>query len=351
MNDLNLRRDLRNKNQIIFFSLIILFILVFLLFISRITLPLLIAYIIYLIVNPLIPILCKFGLRRLYAVILTFIFIFIFMGYPVIKIMENLIKDAENLQYYIPKIEQSIKTAYIYLVNFLDSKFSFKLDDRYINDLIDLTKSSVQNFFLDFPKILANILEWILLIPIFTFFLLKDDHKLSNILINITPNSLFERTYYLTHEFNKKISGYVMAKFIEALIVGLIITTGLWLMNIKFALIFGLIAAVTNVIPYIGPILGTFPAVAWSFSVYGIHPITGAILLLYIIANVFDMFLVFPILISKIVDLHPVVVIISVVLSSQHFGILGMVISIPLVAILKLIIVETYRSLYYPATK
>ena len=69
-------------------------------------------------------------------------------------------------------------------------------------------------------------------------------------------------------------------------------------------------------------------------------------MLLYIIANAIDIFFVFPILVSKIVDLHPVLVVISVILGSQYFGIVGMIVSIPMAAAIKLIIIEVYEETY-----
>jgi putative permease len=65
-----------------------------------------------------------------------------------------------------------------------------------------------------------------------------------------------------------------------------------------------------------------------------------------LIANIIDMGLVFPLLVSKIVDLHPIVVVASVILGSQYWGLVGMIVSIPLAAAVKLIFIELYREIY-----
>ena len=67
---------------------------------------------------------------------------------------------------------------------------------------------------------------------------------------------------------------------------------------------------------------------------------------MFLIVNAFDLALVFPILVSKIVNLHPIVVVVSVILGSQMMGVVGMVISIPLAAAIKLLLTEIYKYLY-----
>ena len=67
---------------------------------------------------------------------------------------------------------------------------------------------------------------------------------------------------------------------------------------------------------------------------------------IYIVVNVIDIAIIFPILVSKIVDLHPVVVVMSVILGSQYFGLVGMIVSIPIAAAIKLIGVELYEEFY-----
>ena len=140
--------------------------------------------------------------------------------------------------------------------------------------------------------------------------------------------------------------GYIFAKFIEATIVGTIITMGLYILDIRFFLLLGLIAAVTNIIPYVGPLLGSAPGIVLVMAEYGMGPTTGGVVLLYLIANAIDIASVFPILVSKIVDLHPIIVVVSVILGSQYFGLVGMIISIPVAAAVKLIIHEIYSEVY-----
>ena len=155
---------------------------------------------------------------------------------------------------------------------------------------------------------------------------------------------MVEKAYYFFHQFNTKFGDYIFAKFVEAAIVGTVITTGLLIIEFPFALLLGLFAAITNILPYIGPLLGFIPALI--VGLVDQSPALGQMTLLYLIANIIDLALVFPILVSKIVNLHPMVVVVSVILGSQVAGIVGMIVSIPLAAFLKLFFVEIYNELY-----
>jgi putative permease len=231
--------------------------------------------------------------------------------------------------------------------DFIKINTGHEIDSTYILQFLNEAKASIGGFAVKIPNYLANIMEWVFLVPFFTFFIIRDSVSSKKTLLSFTPNMIFERFYYVTHVFNRQLGNYFFAKFVEAIIVGGIITIGLVLMEIKYAVILGFIAGLTNIVPYVGPFLGLIPAIVLAMVEYGITSSTmGAVLVLYAVANIVDVFFVFPFLVSKIVNLHPMIVAISVIVGSHYMGITGMVISIPVVAAIKLIITEIYNEIY-----
>lgn len=330
---------------IFFFGLIFLFGIA-LLSLPRAAIPLTIAYVIFLIVNPALPTLAKLGLSKTLSITLLFVALLFFFVYPIVKVVPTITNEAKEFKDNIPRIEQYIETQYSKIRGTVKEKTGYEIPSKYVGQGIEIARKGTANFLLNLPQLLGSLIEWIFLVPLFLFFLLKDATSFKKAILRLTPNSIFERFYFLTHKFNSQLGDYIFAKFVEASIVGIIITSGLLILDIKFALLLGLVAGMTNVIPYVGPVLGTIPAIVLGFAEYGTTPTTGAIVILYVIANAIDMGVVFPILVSKIVDLHPVVVVMSVILGSQFLGILGMVVSIPLAAAFKLIIIEIYNEVY-----
>jgi putative permease len=313
---------------------------------SRLAIPLGLAYISYLITAPLIVYLMKMGLNKISAITVVFIGLALLSSYPIIKVVPAINKQTKHVQYYFPKIEHYLKVNYQLFRTKLKKHTGMEVDGEAINDFINYGQDLSKSVLLNIPVILTSLLEWILLVPLFLFFLLKDGNNFKRLVLGVVPNSIFERFYYLFHQFNKQLGGYILAKFIEASIVGIIITIGLIVLDVRFSFLLGLLAAITNIIPYLGPVIGAIPAILLGLVEYGPNSTFMAIVILYTVANVIDLALVFPILVSQIVDLHPVIVVISVIVGSQYLGVIGMVISIPLAAAAKLFFIEIYKELY-----
>ena len=338
--------NFKENVRLVFFFGSILLVLSTLVTMPRVSFPLMVGYIIYLIVNPAIPALEKIGINRTWAVLGVFSSLMFFSIYPIVKVVPTVSKEIENVQYYIPKVEGYVKVKYEQIRDEIRDRTGYEMGDSYIIQGIDYVRKATTSILLNVPKIVANVLEWIFLVPLYIFFFLKDGPSFKRIVLKLTPNSIFERFYQLSHKFNRQLGDYIFAKFVEASIVGIIITTGLLILDVRFALLLGLIAAITNIIPYAGPVIGFVPGLLFGLAEYGGGATLGAVVLLYVIANAIDIAFVFPILVSKIVDLHPILVVISVILGSQYMGIIGMIISIPLAAAAKLIFQEFYKEFY-----
>jgi len=330
---------------IFFFSIFVLAGLT-LLNLPRLTIPLVVAYVFYLVMRPVVPWLVKRGIGRGASIGIVFLGMIFLTTYPVFKIVPTITEETKNFQYFLPKIEDYIRKNYKKLSGEIKKRTGYEVGDEVLTNSLRYGTLASKTVLLSVPQVLTSLIEWIFLVPFFIFFFLKDARSFKHNLLSLAPNSIFERSYFLFHQFNKKFGDYIFAKFIEASIVGFIITSGLLIMGVKFSFLLGLIAAATNIIPYIGPVIGMVPALAWGIAEFGMSPTFGAILILYLVANTIDLAIVFPILVSKIVDLHPLVVVASVILGSQYLGIVGMVISIPLAASMKLVLLEIYFELY-----
>ena len=332
--------------QYIFFLLTGLTFLLVATLLPRVTLPFLVSYILFLILKPLFQLFVRWKMSRFMATVATLGILFFSVTYPIVEIVPIITDESKKIEVYIPRVEPFLREKNKKLQAWAKEKAGINLTADYSEDVIGYFQKGTQNFLLSIPRIVTSTLEWTLLIPLFLFFLLMDGSSIRYRLLKLVPNPIFERTYYLTHQFSKQFGDYIFAKFIEASIIGIIITVGLIIIGYPFAFILGIIAGITNIIPYLGPFLGAIPAIIIGLIHGEPNTTIGAVGLLYLIANIFDLALVFPILVSKIVDLHPIIVVFSVILGSQAWGVVGMVISIPLAAVGKLLIQEIYHEIY-----
>lgn len=347
----NNRKNINLIQLVFFFSVIALFCSL-VLALPRISIPLSLAYILSLALTPIVSSLMALRMSKTTATVFIFIALGFLIGWPLVKIIPMLANEAQNLQDIIPKIEQYVILQFEYFREFIKMKTGHEIGDTYVYQGLQEFQGWSATTVTRIPNILANIMEWIFLVPFFTFFIIRDSDSFKKMLLSFTPNMIFERFYYVIHVFNRQLGNYFFAKFVEAVIVGGIITSGLLIMNIKYAVILGFIAGLTNIVPYVGPFLGVAPAIVLGMLEYGMtSPTMGAIVALYAVANAVDVFFVFPFLVSKIVNLHPMIVAASVIVGSHYMGITGMVISIPVVAAIKLIITEIYNEIYTERSK
>lgn len=335
------------KIQLIFFGVILILFCSLVLALPRISIPISLSYILYLALTPIVNGVVRLNLSKTNATLIVFLVLTVLVGVPLFKVIPVLTLQTKDLQYSLPKVEQFAIAQYEIVTKFVKEKTGYELADGYIFQTLTQLESRATDFVIKLPNYLATLLEWIFLVPFFTFFLIRDSNIFKKMLLSFTPNTIFERFYYVIHVFNRQLGDYFFAKFVEAVIVGGIITIGLMAMGINNAVILGFVAGLTNIVPYVGPILGVIPALLIVMIEYGLtSPTMGAVLILYAIANAVDVVFVFPFLVSKIVNLHPMLVAISVIVGSHYAGITGMVISIPVVAAIKLIVTEIYNEIY-----
>lgn len=140
---------------------------------------------------------------------------------------------------------------------------------------------------------------------------------------------LFERSQH-------QIGRWLRGQLVLALVVGVLVFFGLTALGVKYALILAIIAAVLEVIPYVGPILSAVPAIFLAFLQ---SPFTGTLVLgLYVLIQQIENHLLQPKIMEKAVGLHPVVVITVLLIGAKIAGVIGMVLAVPLASVVSVFI-------------
>lgn len=200
------------------------------------------------------------------------------------------------------------------------------------------------------PKSALKLGSLMVLVPIFLFFFLRDGNNIMRGLVSLAPNRYFEMAHDLSFLVSRQMAHFVRGRIIEAVIIGLVITIGLSFTDIRYAPLLGLFAGVTNLIPYIGPLLGMIPGILIAAVDLGIGGQFWWIVILYIIIAqvILDNFILIPILISRVANLHPLLVILAIMMGGKLYGVLGMIIGVPIVSAFKIAFIEVrhYRRAF-----
>lgn len=174
-----------------------------------------------------------------------------------------------------------------------------------------------------------------IIIPFLVFFILNDSHALQKAVVQQIPNRYFEMSLSLIHKANEQLGRYIRGVLLDAAIVGTMVVIALLLLDLRYAVFIGILAGMANLIPYLGPVVGGIPAIVISVIDNGNFTGVPSILLAFGVVKIIDDVIVQPLVVSKSVELHPVTVIIAIYVGGHVAGILGMIVAVPLVAIIK----------------
>lgn len=194
-----------------------------------------------------------------------------------------------------------------------------------------------------FPQLLANnyqpilgTLAMVLMVPIFSFFLLSDKKGIRRSVMGLVPNRYFEIVLILMKKFDENVGNYIRVILLEMFAVAMMTTIVLTIVGVPYSIVIGAIAGITNIIPYIGPWIGGLIAVL-VIIISGMPTVTilWAGIAMWLVQQV-DNYMVYPAIVGKTMKMNPLLVILTV-LAGSSFGkgvginVVWMLISVPLV--------------------
>jgi predicted PurR-regulated permease PerM len=174
------------------------------------------------------------------------------------------------------------------------------------------------------------------------FFVLRDLPTLKSEVLSLPGPARREELLHLVGDATQVLEGFLRGQGLIALIIGTVTAIGLAVLGVPYALLIGIIAGVTNLIPYLGPVVGgTIAAISAAF----VSPQLVLWTVLYIVAvQQLESTFLSPVIMADQVHLHPVSVILSLLIGATLGGIVGMLIAVPLAAVSKVVFVYYYEK-------
>ena len=171
--------------------------------------------------------------------------------------------------------------------------------------------------------------------------MLKDGHKLPGQIVKILPNTYRHEGVKILQDLNNTLSAYIQGQVIVSLFVGVGCYIGYSIIGLNYALVLGLVVAVANIIPYLGPFIGAAPAV-----IIALLDSPGKALLAALVVTVvqqIDGNFLSPLIIGKRLNTHPLTIILLLIGAGSFGGILGMILAVPTYAVLKAVTLNIIR--------
>ncbi|USS86364.1 AI-2E family transporter [Fructilactobacillus cliffordii] len=319
-------------------------------FISTIFAPLLIAGFLYYMLNPILELLMKVPITKtkrisrsggtaIIFVVLLGLIVFLLVSF-IPRLVAQIANMASNMPQFAAHQEASLTklTKHGFLKNINWDPIIAKVQSEYsayLKTLLSHLSSSAGNII----SMAASVVVTIITAPIILFYMLKDGDKLVPSLEKMLPG-LSDRhrkqTRILLRKMNQTLSHYIGGQVIECLFVGTFTSIGYFLIGQKYALLLGVFAGFCNLIPYVGPYIGILPALLVAITVSPVQAIWTIVVV--IIVQQVDGNFVYPNVIGKTLNIHPLTIIIILLAAGNIAGLLGMILAIPIYAIVKVVI-------------
>ena len=331
-------------------------------FLAIVGLPIILAGILYYLMNPAVDYLERKGIKRIYSIFGLFILVIglIVCGVVVIvpKIQEQSMSFVENLPGYLDNIENKVNEI---LSDPIFSQVQDQLEasnEKLIASMTDiiqnLSRSTIQNIGSFFGAV-ATVVLAVITMPFILFYLLKDGRQLAPYFVKFLPTKMRKPSLTVLKEMNDQVSSYIRGQLTVAFAVAIMFMVGFSLIGLDYAITLGIAAGFLNLIPYLGSFLAIVPAV--FLGIVGGPVLLVKVLVVFVIEQTIEGRLISPLVLGNELSIHPVTILLVLLTSGKLFGLVGVILGIPVYAAAKVIITHifewytTVSSLYEEETE
>ncbi|WP_318504787.1 AI-2E family transporter [Photobacterium leiognathi] len=299
--------------------------------------PLLVAIVLAYLLEWPVARLTKLGLPRTFSVMLVLLLFAGLMSLALFGLVPTIWHQVVNLTADVPKMFNDLQVY----VSSLPERYPDFVQPAQVVDLMNNLREKVLGMGESVVKgslaslvSIATLGVYLILVPLLIFFLLKDKDEMMQALLKVLPKNR-RLASKVGSEMNEQISNYIRGKVIEILIVGIASYVTFAVMDLRYAVLLGVLVGLSVLIPYIGAAAVTVPVAMVGLFQWGWTPDFWWLLLAYGIIQALDGNVLVPVLFSEAVNLHPVAIIVAVLVFGGLWGFWGVFFAIPLATLVK----------------
>ncbi|MCD8501430.1 MAG: AI-2E family transporter [Bacillaceae bacterium] len=305
----------------------------------RILTPFMIAGIVTYLLHPIIEQLKNMGVGRPLGILLIYV-IFMFLLVSILLrgtpyIVNEFKELIENIPTYVDQYRQVVEQLYK-RTSMMPEGMRTRLEG-FVSDVELVAADGLVEAIANIKNLLDYLLM-LIIIPFVVFYLLKDFHLIEKSVWYLTPRKWRSSGRQLLRNINISLGNYIRGQIIVCVVVGVIATIGLLVIGMPYAVILGIFIGLTNIIPYFGPLIGALPVVAIAFTV-SFRLVLAALIVNFTIQLV-EGNILSPLIVGKSLHMHPILIIFALVVGAEVGGIIGLILSVPILAVVKVIAIH-----------
>jgi predicted PurR-regulated permease PerM len=305
---------------------------VFMLFELRsILVPLAFALITAILLNPFVNILFKKKINRIVAISISLFVAILFVAGVLYFISSQVVKFSENM----PLLEKKFSILFHNLQLWLQNNYSLSLEKQ--RQMLSEAATNLKPLIGQTVGTVLGTLSMVVLLPIYIFLMLFYKTLILNFLYEVFAEKNSTQVGNVLEQTKNAIQSYMVGLLLEAIIVAGLNSAALLILGVQYAILLGVIGALLNVLPYIGGIIAiALPVLIATVTKDGYTTQLG-IIIAYAIIQFIDNNILVPRIVSSQVKINALVSLVIVLLGGTVWGVAGMFLSIPFIAVLKII--------------
>ncbi|MED1792483.1 AI-2E family transporter [Brevibacillus nitrificans] len=304
---------------------------------EEVLVPVLVGLIIAYLLHPIVQLLERRRVPRLMAVLLIYGSFVLIIAIAVVNAIPIFTKQLVELSDDLPRLSEwyykwmSEWEAHKY---FLPDSISHGVDRVILQSHENMSRSVTQlvnNARNSIGKVLAYAV-----VPFIAFYLLKDMKQLHEAGMSVVPRAYRKQVLAVLRDINESLGNYIHGQMTVAIIVGVFAYLGYWLVGMPYPFVLAAFVCLTNIIPYIGPLIGAAPAVVVALTIS--TKMLLLVLLINIVIQVVEGNILSPNIVGRSLHLHPLLIIMALLAGEAIGGIIGLIVAVPVLAVCKVII-------------
>lgn len=321
-------------------------------FVEVVLLPMILTGLLYYLLNPIVDWMEKNKVSRTAAISIVFVFIVILivwgLGVAIPSIQKQVSSFASNVPNYIQEIENQVATL------LKDDRFEQfrptviqmlnQLNDQIVSFAQKFSSNAV-NWASSLISTASQIIVAILIMPFILFYLLRDGKNLNGHITKYLPTAWRLPVGTVLTDVNSQLSNYVRGQVTVAIIVALMFSFLFTIIGLSYPITLGILAGFLNLIPYLGSFLAMIPAVILGL-VAGPFMLVK-VLIVFMVEQTIEGRFVTPLIIGSSLSIHPITILFVLLTSGQMYGVLGVLLGIPIYASIKVVckaVFEWYKQ-------
>lgn len=311
----------------------------FLYLLRGIFLSFLLAVVLTYLLNPVVSAMEQKGSPRVAAILVVYVVLVIVLSSLILYGMPHINRQLNHLAQVVPEYMAQIND----FIHSIQKHYAKAGIPAAVRDVIEERISFVENYLLQLARRateglmgIAGYLFNIILAPILAFYLLKDIELFKEKAVNAIPPRWREDILILGRDIHQVLNSFIRGYMTVSLVVGFLTWLAMLLLGVEFPLILGVFAGLTQIIPYFGPVIGALPAIALALLTS--KWLAFKVVIAFLIIQQLEGTIISPKILGDQVGLHPLFVILVLLAGGQLFGLMGMILAVPVAAVLHVIL-------------